>query len=103
MLMYTTPLFIFVDLSAIYSTMLHDRLNMGERNRLSCWNSFATPDIELCLNAKHNNGLRMEHIRASLEATLDVAIGRVLASHRRGGRHCQQIWPKTQNTNKNYF
>jgi hypothetical protein len=60
--MYTTPLFIFVDLSAIYSTMLHGRLNMGERNRLSCWNFFATPDIELHLNAKHNDGLPMEHI-----------------------------------------
>jgi len=29
----------------------------------------------------------MEHIRASLEANMDAAIGRVIASHRRGGRH----------------
>ena len=34
---------------------------------------------------------------------LDAAIGRVLASHRRSGRHGQRFWSKTQNTKKNYF
>jgi len=34
---------------------------------------------------------------------LDAAIGRVLASHRRGGRHGSRIRPKTQNTNKKLF
>ena len=34
---------------------------------------------------------------------LDAAIGQVLASHRRGGRHGQQFWSKTQNTNKKLF
>ena len=34
---------------------------------------------------------------------LDAAIGRVLASHRRGGRHGRRFRPKTQNTNKKLF
>ena len=34
---------------------------------------------------------------------LDAAIGRVLASHRRGGRHGRQLRSKTQNTKKTIF
>ena len=34
---------------------------------------------------------------------LVAAIGRVLASHRRGGRHGRRFWLKTQNTNKKLF
>jgi hypothetical protein len=31
---------------------------------------------------------------------MDAAIGRVIASHCRGGRHGRRFWSKTQNTNK---
>ena len=34
---------------------------------------------------------------------MDAAIGRVLASHRRGGHHGRRFWSKTQNTNKKLF
>ena len=34
---------------------------------------------------------------------LDAAIGRVLVSHRRGGRNGRRFWSKTQNTNKKLF
>jgi hypothetical protein len=34
---------------------------------------------------------------------LDAAIGRVLSSHRRGGRYGQRFRSKTQNTNKKLF
>jgi len=34
---------------------------------------------------------------------MDAAIGRVFASHRRGGPHGRRFWLKTQNTNKKLF
>ena len=34
---------------------------------------------------------------------MNAAIGRVLASHCRGGRHGRRYWSKTQNTNKTLF
>jgi hypothetical protein len=34
---------------------------------------------------------------------MDAAIGRVLASHCRGGRLGRGFWSKTQNTNKKLF
>ena len=34
---------------------------------------------------------------------MDAAIGRVLASHHRVGRHGRRFWSKTQNTNKKLF
>jgi hypothetical protein len=42
-------------------------------------------------------------VRRRVQRPMDAAIGRVLTSHCRDGRHGRRFRPKTQNTNKKLF